>query len=225
VQADTTSHLLDREVRSMITTQESRFNLDRTPIAESPEAAAAEETVLAVPCPEQRANNLEAQEAEFEKYRKRVRREIEDHELKLREAIVTDFLEVADNLERAIASWKEGDKHDVESVQKGVELVLRLFRSKLERYEVKAIEAKGKPFDPREHHAVSQAPATETPPGTVLHVVQKGYWMGARLLRPASVVVASAPVAMTSEAGVPDEDRGTAGESGGAWHGYQRNRR
>jgi hypothetical protein len=106
---------------------------------------------------------------------------------------VSDFLEVADNLERAITSWKEGDKKDVQSVLTGVDLVLRLFRSKLERWSVTVLDSKGKPFDPYVHHAVSQVPSANVTPGTVLHEVQKGYWMGERLLRPASVVVASAP--------------------------------
>ena len=102
-------------------------------------------------------------------------------------------------------------------------MVLRLFRSKLERYAVTAIETKGKPFDPRVHHAVAQAPSTDTTPGTVLHEVQKGYWMGGRLLRPASVVVASAPTA-ASEVSAPHEKQGTGGESASEWHGYRRNR-
>ena len=148
-------------------------------------------------------------------------KEMEDHELKEREAILSDFLDVADNLERAVASWKEGGKKDAKSVRDGVELVLRLFRSKLDRYAVTAIESEGKPFDPHVHHAVSQVPSTEAIPGTVLHEVQKGYWMGERLLRPASVVVASAPAAETNTA---NEGLGTGGESGGDWHGYQRTR-
>jgi len=185
-------------------------------------ALATEAEVLAVTSPEQQADSLAFQKAEFEKYRLRERKEIEEHELKAREAMAIDFLEVADNLERAIASWKN-DKLDTQSVQKGVRLVLRLFRSKLERYSVTAIESKGKPFDPYVHHAVSQIPSANVLPGTVLEVVQKGYWMGERLLRPASVVVASAPV-KSPEASASIEERGTGGEAGGDWHGYQRTR-
>jgi molecular chaperone GrpE len=211
----------------MIETHEPQpLNFDRALDAAPPGAdgsACAEEVELALPGPEQQANGLEAQKTDFEKYRQRVRKEIEDHELKVRATILADFLEVADNLERAIASWKEGDKKDAKSVQDGVDLVLRLFRSKLERYAVTAIEAKGKPFDPRVHHAVAQAPSTDTTPGTVLHEVQKGYWMGERLLRPASVVVASAPTT-ASEVSASHEEQGTAGESASEWQGYRRNR-
>jgi molecular chaperone GrpE len=122
-----------------------------------------------------------------------------------------------------MTSWKEGDKKDIQSVLTGVDLVLRLFRSKLERWSVTVLDSKGKPFDPHVHHAVSQMPSANVTPGTVLHEVQKGYWMGERLLRPASVVVASAPET-SAESSTTDEEQGTGGESGGDWHGYQRTR-
>ena len=206
----------------MLDPQEPRQQSGQSFDPQTPGVLATEAEVLAVTSPEQQADSLAFQKAEFEKYRLRERKEIEEHELKAREAMAIDFLEVADNLERAIASWKN-DKADTQSVQKGVRLVLRLFRSKLERYSVTAIESKGKPFDPYVHHAVSQIPSANVLPGTVLEVVQKGYWMGERLLRPASVVVASAPV-KSPEASASIEERGTGGEAGGDWHGYQRTR-
>jgi len=191
--------------------------------------AATEEEVLAVTDPEQQADSLAFQKAEFEKYRKRERKEMEEHELKAREAIMSDFLEVADNLERAIVSWKEGDKKNVQSMQDGVELVLRLFRSKLERYSVTVLDSKGKTFDPYVHHAVSQIPSADVMPGTVLQEVQKGYWMGERLLRPAGVVVASSPVtpseASASQASALDEGQSPVGECAGEWTGFRRDRK
>jgi molecular chaperone GrpE len=207
----------------MIEKHEPRFSLARTPDrapADTGGTTSIEEAVRAVTSPEQQADSLAFQKAEFEKYKKRERKEMEEHELKAREEIVCDFLEVADNLERAITSWNESDKKDVQSVLSGVDLVLRLFRSKLERWSVTVLDSKGKPFDPYVHHAVSQLPSPNVLPGTVLQEVQKGYWMGERLLRPASVVVASAPVPATGD----NEATGTGGEAGGDWHGYQRTR-
>ena len=207
----------------MIEKTEPRLSLARNPDrapADTGGPLTIEQAVLAVTSPEQQADSLAFQKAEFEKYRKREHKEIEEQGLKAREEIMGDFLEVADNLERAITSWKEGDKQDVQSVLSGVDLVLRLFRSKLERWSVTVLDSKGKPFDPYVHHAVSQLPSPNVLPGTVLQEVQKGYWMGERLLRPASVVVASAPVP-GAEA---NEAEGTGGESGGDWHGYQRTR-
>jgi molecular chaperone GrpE len=142
--------------------------------------------------------------AEFDNYKKRIRKDMSDQEAKVREAVLRDFLEIADNLERATTSWNAGAAKDAKSVQDGVDLVLRLFKSKLERYAVTAIEAKGQPFDPRVHEAISQAPSAEASPGTVLHELQKGYRVGERLLRPSIVVVAMAPPA----APAPDRSAG-----------------
>jgi len=81
---------------------------------------------------------------------------------------------------------------------------------------VTAIDAKGQPFDPRVHDAISQAPSSEAMPGTVLHELQKGYRMGERLLRPAIVVVAAAPPAPPAETGKSDAKQAqAAGPSAG----------
>lgn len=176
---------------------------------------------LAEPTPAERLAALEAEKAElkdrmlriaaeFDNYKKRTRKELGEHEVKARESVLREFLEIADNLERAVASWKEGEQKDIKSVLDGVDLVLRLFKSKLERHSVTAIEAKGQPFDPRVHDAISQAPSADVPPGTVLHELQKGYRVGDRLLRPAMVVVAKAPPAPPVEPSGSDEKPGSA---------------
>lgn len=178
-----------------------------------------------VAVPEAQANEHgDEREAEFENYRRRVRKEMEEHEVRVRETIMLDLLEISDNLERATAAWKEGGAQSLEAVQEGVDAVLRLLQAKLERYAVTPIEAEGKPFDPRVHHAVSQSTSTDTIPGTVLQEIQKGYWMDGRLLRPAAVVVASAP-AKADEEDVSDQEEEPNGDPASQWHGYQRNRR
>jgi len=152
--------------------------------------------------PEERIAALEAEKqelrdrmlriaAEFDNWKKRSRREQTDLETKARESVLRDLLEMIDNLERATASWQTGPV-DAQAIKQGVQLVLRQGQSKLDRHDVKAIEAKGKPFDPREHDAISQVPSADVAPGTVLSELQKGYRIGDRLLRPASVVVAIA---------------------------------
>jgi molecular chaperone GrpE len=159
--------------------------------------------------PQQRIAALEAERneardrmlrvaADFENYKKRVRKEQADSEVKARESVLRDVLEVADNLERA-ASVDE--RADFKSLQKGIELVNRLFQGKLERHDVRPFESKGQPFDPRVHDAVSQLPTAEVAPGSVVSEIQKGYRIGDRLLRPALVVVAVAPPAAP---GAPD---------------------
>jgi molecular chaperone GrpE len=156
------------------------------------------------PTPEERIAALEAEKAELrermlriaadaDNWKKRARKEHADAEARIREAVLRDFLEVVDNLERAAASFGSGTEGDAKSVRDGVDLVLRQFRSKLERYQVKAIEAIGQPFDPRCHEAISQLPSTEVQPGSIVQEFQRGYVIGEKLLRPALVVVATAP--------------------------------
>ena len=135
--------------------------------------------------------------ADFDNWKKRARKDQSDGEMRAKESVLRDILEIADNLERATASWREdkdGKESDPKSIREGVELVLRQFRSKLERYQVKAIETLGLPFDPRFHEAISQMPSADTTPGSVLQELQKGYTIGDKLLRPAMVVVAAAPL-------------------------------
>jgi molecular chaperone GrpE len=189
-----------------------------------PDAAqfAAEESTPEAPSLEQRLAALEAEKADLDNYKKRIRNEMSEHEARTREAILCDFLEVADNLERAIASWGRGGEKNVRSIRDGVDMVLRLLKSKLARHSVTAIEAEGQPFDPRLHHAILQTSSNEATPGTVLHEVQKGYRAGERLLRPATVVVASAPPVPRSEINRPDQDRTANGSVASGGRGHRR---
>jgi molecular chaperone GrpE len=131
--------------------------------------------------------------ADFDNWKKRARRDQVDGEMQAKESVLRDFLEIVDSLERATVLWADGKETGAKSVRDGIELVLRQFRSKLERYDVKPMDAAGVPFDPRMHEAVSQVPSATVTPGSVLHELQKGYLIGERLLRPAMVVVAAAP--------------------------------
>jgi molecular chaperone GrpE len=177
-----------------------------TETASAPEAAPT--------TPEERIAALEGEKAElrdrmlriaadFDNWKKRSRKDQADGEMRAKESVLRDFLEIIDNLERATASWGEGKEGDAKSIRDGVELVLRQFRSKLERYQVKPVEAAGLPFDPRMHEAISQVPTADVKPGSVLHELQKGYLIGDKLLRPAMVVVAAAPPAPKPQDGEP----------------------
>lgn len=178
-------------------------NEDQSPVNETSTAGDGQSAGTDQPgTPEERIAALENEKnelrdrmlrvaAEFENYKKRARREIADAEIKGKEAILKDMLEVIDNLERATAAFSENA--DPKAVQQGVQLVLRIFQSKLERNDVRPLEAKGQPFDPRLHDAISQVPSADAAPGTVLTELQRGYRLGDRLIRPATVVVAVAP--------------------------------
>ncbi len=146
--------------------------------------------------------------AEFENWKRRARKEQDDAEAKVREGVLRDMLDVIDNLERAVGAFEGGGSdgkgatpQDAGAVLKGVNLVLRLFQSKLDRYNVKPIAAKGEPFDPKIHEAISRVETAEVPPGAVAVELQRGYRIGDRLLRPAMVSVAAAPANKAPEGG------------------------
>ena len=130
--------------------------------------------------------------AEFENWKKRARKEQTDAVAEARERVLKDMLEVVDYLERAVAMQVAGNGVvDGPAVLKGVDLVLRLLKQKLERYEVRPFEAAGQPFDPRVHEAISRVEHEQIPAGSVAAELQKGYRVGERLLRPAMVSVSS----------------------------------
>ena len=129
--------------------------------------------------------------ADLDNYRKRTKREIADARVDAQSAVLREILPVIDNFERAIAAASSAT--DTASIREGVELVHRQFLQTLEKLSVKRVEAKGRPFDPNVHEAVSQAPTADHPPGTVVEVLQPGYTIGERLLRAALCVVATAP--------------------------------
>jgi molecular chaperone GrpE len=139
--------------------------------------------------------------AEFENWKKRARKEQSDAVAQARESVLKDVLEVADNLERAIGAQSQAGGNGVvdgAAVVKGVNLVLRLFQQKLERYEVRPFEAAGQPFDPRVHEAISKVESANVPAGSVATELQKGYRVGERLLRPAMVSVSTGPGSATT---------------------------
>ena len=86
-----------------------------------------------------------------------------------------------------------GASASVESLLEGKSATLKLLRGAMEKFDIQAIEPEGEPFDPQLHEAMTMQPSDTAEPGSVLAVIQKGYVLNGRLLRPARVVVASAP--------------------------------
>jgi len=136
--------------------------------------------------------------ADLDNFRKRTRKEIEDARIGAKEQALKEILPGIDNLERALAA-ASGREGGAEGVIEGVKLVLRQFLTALERLEVKAFESVGQAFDPSRHEAISQIETEAHAPGTVAGEMQRGYTIGSRLLRPALVAVAKAPVKPSDE--------------------------
>ena len=130
-------------------------------------------------------------QAELDNYRKRARRELEDSVKFAALPLVRDLLPVIDNLQRAMdAAEKTAEKG---SLIDGVKMVAQTFQSVLARHDCKKIDALGKPFDPAFHEAISQQPSPDHEPQTVLLVAQDGYTLHDRVVRPAQVIVSTAP--------------------------------
>ena len=125
--------------------------------------------------------------ADLENYRKRTKRDIDDAKAETKARVLKEILPVVDNLERAMAHEAPGEGGG--AVLEGIKLVHRQFQTALERVEVTALDALGQPFDPNQHEAIGQE-ESDQPAGSVVKVLQTGYKMGDRLLRPALVVVA-----------------------------------
>jgi molecular chaperone GrpE len=180
------------------------------------------------PTPEQRIAELEAKQketydrylrsvAELDNFRKRTRKEVEDARFDAQSRALREMLPVIDNLERAMAAAGGAEATNGHSIIEGVRLVLRQFAQALERCGVSPVAAHGELFDPTRHEAVSQVETDQAPPGTVVDVLQTGYRIGDRLLRPALVVVAKAPPARTAPGERPQD-----GEDGRRGNGHAR---
>ena len=135
--------------------------------------------------------------AELENVRKRLEREREDARTYSVTRFARDMLAIADNLSRALAAFtpeiREKADDALKAVMDGVEATERELKAALARHGVKIVDAEGRRFDPHLHQAIAEVPAEGAEPGTVMHVVQQGYMIGDRLLRPAMVTVAKAP--------------------------------
>jgi molecular chaperone GrpE len=124
--------------------------------------------------------------ADFDNYRKRVAREHLELTKRANERILNELLPVLDDLERALEA---ASAHEEAKLEEGVELVHRSLAALLERHGLTPIETEGA-FDPHVHEALLAQPGDGVDPGSVLQVLQKGYRLGDRVLRPARVIVA-----------------------------------
>jgi molecular chaperone GrpE len=130
--------------------------------------------------------DLQRLAADFDNYRKRAARDQEALVARAHERLVLELLPVLDDLERALVAAEE---HDEAKLVDGVKLVRQALQQALEREGLSEIEAEGR-FDPHVHEALLAQPAEGREHGDVLEVIQKGYRLGDRVLRPARVVVA-----------------------------------
>lgn len=136
-------------------------------------------------------NELLRGRAELENIRKRAQRDVESaHKFGL-EKFALELLPVRDAMELGLAA-ATGETDDVATLREGMELTHRKLTATLEKFGVVEIDPTGEPFNPEFHQAMSMQQSAEQAPNTVLMVMQKGYLLNDRLLRPAMVVVSKA---------------------------------
>lgn len=127
--------------------------------------------------------------AELDNLRKRTARDVEKaHKFGL-ERFLTELLPVKDGMELGISAASE-EGADVAKVQEGVELTLKMLATALEKFGIEEVDPQGEKFDPERHQAMTMQEAAGVEPGTVVSVIQKGYLLNGRLVRPALVIVA-----------------------------------
>jgi len=131
--------------------------------------------------------------ADFDNFRRRAHKDRQDVIQYGHENLVKDLLSTVDNLDRAIEHAHQNDGGDLASLLQGVELVQRELYAVLAQHQVQVIEAEGSEFDPSLHEAMAHVQDDSAPPNTVIEVLQRGYQLRDRLLRPARVVVAKPP--------------------------------
>ena len=144
-------------------------------------------------------DSLQRLKAEFDNFRKRSERDQRQRAALAGERLVKELLPVLDDLERALEAASE---HEEAKLEEGVRLVHRALSDALAREGLAEIETDG-PFDPHVHEALLAQPVEGTEPGSVVQVLQKGYRLGDRVLRPARVAVAGPKEESASDGDTP----------------------
>ena len=126
--------------------------------------------------------------AELDNVRKRAARDVENAHRFALERFGRELLAVKDSLEMGLAA---AENASVESLLEGSTATLKMLGSTMQQFGIEEVDPAGEPFDPEFHEAISMQPSDDVEPGSVVQVVQKGYSLNGRLLRPAMVVVAA----------------------------------
>jgi molecular chaperone GrpE len=187
--------IIESEVPSSSSSEPSSAATPAPAAAPGPEEALAAKAQEA----ERLQDRLLRLQAEFDNYKKRMAREKAEFLKFATEGLLLELLPVLDNLERALTSAR-AESANREAVADGIEMIVRLFRSTLDKAGVKPLEAAGQPFDPGLHQAIAQVETSDRPENIVVEEVQKGYLLEGRVLRAAMVKVSRATSATGSGA-------------------------
>ena len=129
-------------------------------------------------------------QAEMQNLRRRTEQDIEKAHKYGQEKFSTELLSVMDNLERALDAASQHDDEVVKAIYEGVDLTLKSFNDCFSKFAIESVDPLGEPFDPQLHQAMSMQDAPDAEPNTIISVMQKGYTLHGRVIRPAMVMVA-----------------------------------
>ena len=132
-------------------------------------------------------------QAEMQNLRRRTEQDIEKAHKYGQEKFSTELLTVMDNLERALAAASDHEDETVKAIYEGVDLTLKSFTDCFNRFHIGSVDPMGEPFDPQLQQAVTILENPDVEPNTVIEVMQKGYTLHGRVIRPAMVVVSKEP--------------------------------
>ena len=127
--------------------------------------------------------------AEMQNLRRRTEQDIEKAHKFALERFAAELLSVIDNLERALEAAGDRELDAVRPICEGIELTLKGFLDVLNKFNIEQLDPQGAPFDPQLHEAMAMQPSPDVAPNTVLVVMQKGYTLNGRVIRPARVMV------------------------------------
>lgn len=130
--------------------------------------------------------------AEMDNLRRRTERELENAHKYALERFAQELLAVRDSLEMGVAA-AEQEEASVEKIKEGTELTLRMLESAMDKFNIQPVDPLGEPFNPELHQAMSMVESPDKAPNTVINVMQKGYLLNDRLIRPAMVIVSRPP--------------------------------
>jgi len=196
---EATSPEQEESVVAEADTQDDAQNVE---IEQDAETASEEEVVVSIESlqeqllaaqakvQDQQDSVLRAQ-AEVQNVRRRTERDVANAHKFALEKFSSELLPVVDTLERALQSATDSESDD-DSIREGIELTLKMLTDTLKKHGVEQNDPLGEPFNPELHQAMSMQPNPDMEPNTVMAVLQKGYTLGGRLIRPAMVVVSQA---------------------------------
>jgi len=199
----------DQDQKQDQTEEQTQDNGEEQVVAESPEATEAPEAAAATPEAEDAEPTLDEMvgqlqddlmaaqdsvlraQADAQNTKRRAEQDIEKARKFALERFAGDLLPVIDNLERALES-AAGDNDAIKSIAEGVELTRKGLLDAMKKYNIETVDPAGEPFDPQLHQAMSMVENPDVEPNTVIAVMQKGYTLNGRLIRPAMVMVSKA---------------------------------